>query len=157
QSLDRDYRRRVARLESRSWLSRRILEQLEKQFEANSDAIETERVREHPDLFGAGQFRRSRSPADNLELGQMEEGLTAFSLVTFFIWRPLWVVWAFLTRGGFSYRLAGLALVRGDGRPASRLQCAWRALLVWTPVTVLLVLSLWLESRYWSAWELGDP
>ncbi|HEY7154028.1 MAG TPA: protein kinase [Gemmataceae bacterium] len=140
QSLDRDRRRYAARLESHGWLSRQILERMEKQFEAHSDATETE-----------------RGSADDRELGQMEEDLTAFSLVTVLIWPALWVVWAFLARGGFSYRMAGIALVRGDGRPASRLQCAWRALLVWTPLTGLLVLSLWLESRYWSAWELGDP
>ncbi|HEY7152877.1 MAG TPA: hypothetical protein VH575_02860 [Gemmataceae bacterium] len=54
------------------------------------------------------------------------------------------MIWAFVARGEFSYRIAGIALVRHDGRPAWRLQCAWRALLVWAPVTGLLALSLWL-------------
>jgi hypothetical protein len=27
---------------------------------------------------------------------------------------------------------------------------------VWAPVTGLLALSLWLDSRYWQLWELGD-
>jgi hypothetical protein len=74
-------------------------------------------------------------------------------LAAIVIWPALWVVWAFLARGGISYRLAGIALLRGDGRPATRLQCAWRAFLVWAPLTGLLVLSFWLEERYWSLWQ----
>jgi len=49
-----------------------------------------------------------------------------------------WVVWSFLTRGGLTLRLMGLALVRADGRKAARWQCAWRSLLVWSPVVALL-------------------
>jgi hypothetical protein len=43
-------------------------------------------------------------------------------------------VWAFLFRGGWALRWAGLVVVRRDGLLASRLRCAWRALLVWLPV-----------------------
>lgn len=43
----------------------------------------------------------------------------------------LWVVWSILSRGGVSLRLTGLALVGDHGRPASRLRCGWRTLLVW--------------------------
>jgi hypothetical protein len=69
-------------------------------------------------------------------------------------WPLAWVLWAFVTRGGLSYRLAGIALVRGDGRPASRLQCLARAFLVWAPVTALLVLSACLDEAYWSVWRV---
>jgi hypothetical protein len=71
-------------------------------------------------------------------------------------WPVLWVAWAFLWRGGLSYRLMNIDLVRADGRPALRVQCAWRALLVWAPVTGLLVLSLWLQDRFWTDWYEGD-
>lgn len=64
-----------------------------------------------------------------------------------FVWPVIWVAWAFATRGGLSYPLTGLALVRGDGRQAGRLQCAWRALLVWAPVTALLALSMALDAH----------
>jgi hypothetical protein len=67
----------------------------------------------------------------------------------------LWVVWAFLFRGGFSFRMAGIQLLRGNGRKALRIQCAWRAFLVWLPVVNLLVASVWLEARYWIAWQHG--
>jgi hypothetical protein len=65
----------------------------------------------------------------------------------------LFIVWAFVMRGGFSYRLAGIALVRRDGRPAWRLQCLWRAFLVWGPIAGLLALSLYCEGLYWSNWQ----
>src|SRR5947207_11609748 len=57
----------------------------------------------------------------------------------------IWAIWAFLARGGLTFRLAGIALLRSNGRKALRVQCAWRALLVWLPVTALLVLSVWLH------------
>lgn len=52
-----------------------------------------------------------------------------------------WVVWAFLFRGGYAYFRGGIALRRADGRKATRLQCAYRALLVWAPVGALFVLA----------------
>jgi hypothetical protein len=67
-----------------------------------------------------------------------------------------WAVWAFLTRGGFAFGMLGISLVRSDGRPASRLQCAARALLVWVPVTLLLLLSAYLDSWYLSALDAAD-
>jgi serine/threonine protein kinase len=64
-----------------------------------------------------------------------------------------WVVWAFLWRGGLSLPLFGLSLVRGDGQPAGRLQCAWRVVLVWAPVTAMLAcwIGLGWESYGWNA------
>lgn len=43
----------------------------------------------------------------------------------------IWIGWSMATRGGLSFRMTGLALVGPDGRPASRLRCAWRTALVW--------------------------
>jgi uncharacterized RDD family membrane protein YckC len=54
----------------------------------------------------------------------------------------IWVLWDGLTRGGLSFRLAGLALAREDGRRADRWRCAWRSFLVWLPPTALLVGSV---------------
>jgi hypothetical protein len=83
--------------------------------------------------------------------------LGPFATVLVLIWPVLWVLWAFLWPGGLSFRLIGLSLVRADGRPAARWQCAWRALLVWAPVTALLVASIWLEQRYWVTWAPANP
>jgi hypothetical protein len=68
-----------------------------------------------------------------------------------------WVIWAFLFQGGWSYRLMGIALVRSNGRPALRIQCAWRTFLVWAPITGLLALSAWLDSRFWSGGVGVEP
>jgi hypothetical protein len=72
-------------------------------------------------------------------------------------WPAIWVVWAFLWRGGLSYRIVGIDIVRGDGRPAPRYRCAWRAFLVWAPPTALLLGSLWLQARFWQGWHAGEP
>jgi len=64
----------------------------------------------------------------------------------------IWVLWAFLLRGGFTFRLAGIALLRSNGRKALRIQCVWRALLVWAPIAVPLALSVWLNEACLAAW-----
>jgi hypothetical protein len=73
-----------------------------------------------------------------------------------------WVVWAFAFRGGYLYWRGGIALRRADGRKASRLQCAWRALLIWGPVGALLcsaVAMTYFEPTwpwlYFSLWGMG--
>jgi hypothetical protein len=88
--------------------------------------------------------------AADLALAEIGTGFVVACLI-------LLVLWAFLLRGGLSFRFLGLSLVRGDGRPAARWQCAVRALLVWVPVTALLVASIWLEQQYWATWEAGHP
>jgi hypothetical protein len=69
----------------------------------------------------------------------------------------LWILWTFLTRGGLVLRFGGLSLVNSRGQPASRLRCAWRTLLVWLPITVLLFTAVQLEAWYWDVWQPGDP
>src|SRR5581483_7914584 len=89
-------------------------------------------------------------------LREIDVGFQWFALGAVLAWPALWVLWAFLVRGGLSYRTIGIDLVRSNGRPALRLQCAWRALLVWAPIGSLLLLSLWLQMRFWSAWDRGE-
>ena len=70
----------------------------------------------------------------------------------------LWVVWDTLTRGGLALRLAGLGLVRWDGRPAPHWRCGWRSFLVWFPPSALLLASIWLQGRAPSpAWVRWVP
>ncbi len=52
---------------------------------------------------------------------------------------------AFVLRGGLSLWLAGLALVRADGRDAGRLRCGWRAFVVWLPVVLVLLPVVWID------------
>jgi hypothetical protein len=79
------------------------------------------------------------------------------NLIQLAFWPALWVLWAFLSRGGLSLRMNGLCLLRANGRKAWRLQCAWRALLVWLPIVALLGTSVWLDARYWIGWEESNP
>jgi hypothetical protein len=80
------------------------------------------------------------------------------SIIYIVLFPLIWVFWAFLLRGGFTFRLAGIALLRSNGRKALRIQCVWRALLVWTPIALLLALSVWLNEACLAAWlrESGD-
>jgi eukaryotic-like serine/threonine-protein kinase len=79
-----------------------------------------------------------------------------FFTIWLLFWPVVWVIWAFLWRGGLSLRWLGLALARSDGRKAARWQCAWRGLVVWTPITALWIASLWLDIWSWSAWRAGQ-
>lgn len=49
---------------------------------------------------------------------------------------------AFLLRGGFSFGTLGLELVRADGTRASRLRCAWRAILAGSPPFVAFLVAI---------------
>jgi uncharacterized RDD family membrane protein YckC len=158
ESLRRDRERAAAKHEARlselSWYSRQYILSMEKVVQAQQELQEAAR-------------QPSPEPRDSwIVLADAERGKaasrtteTAFFWIMFILvtaWTALWVVWAFLFRGGLSYRLVGIALVRADGRPAPRWRCAWRALLVWAPVTAALVLSLWLDAWYWSTWQPAD-
>jgi hypothetical protein len=88
--------------------------------------------------------------------------LAVFAAVMMVFPLVLLALWAFAVRGGMSFRVSGLALVGADGRPAARWRCAWRAVLVWAPVVLLLLagigLDVWGRSavdapgRAWVPW-----
>jgi len=80
-----------------------------------------------------------------------------FEILAVFPGAVLWVLWVFATRGGLSYRIVGLALVRRDGRLAGRVRCFGRALLVWAPLCGMLFLSLRLDDRFWALWDGTGP
>jgi hypothetical protein len=63
----------------------------------------------------------------------------------------VWTASAFWFRGGISYRLAGVALVRYHGLNATRPQCALRSFIVWLPVTGLLIAVVWIDLEYRDA------
>ncbi len=72
------------------------------------------------------------------------------------IFPAIWMIWDFITRGGFSLKLAGLGLVRWDGRKAPRWRCAWRSLVTWMPPFALLIASAWILREIpvpaWPGW-----
>jgi hypothetical protein len=72
------------------------------------------------------------------------------------LWLSAWAVVAFLARGGVSFLLVGIVVVRRDGRRASRLRCAGRAVLAWAPVAALLLLGVCLDAWHVGTWrQLG--
>jgi hypothetical protein len=111
-----------------------------------------------PILDPREDFRKAVRSADFPDEDLRENTLRTIA-VGISVWPLLWVLWAFVFRGGFALSLTGLALVRADGRKAARWQCAWRVLLTWAPVTLLLALSVWLNAHsggllvlYWIIW-----
>jgi hypothetical protein len=62
------------------------------------------------------------------------------------VWPLVWAVFAFAFRGGLALSLAGITLVRPDGRKAGRFRCALRELLVWLPITLLLLACMWVQT-----------
>jgi hypothetical protein len=81
--------------------------------------------------------------------------LRAAVLVALSAWPALWVLGAFVFRGGLAIRIMELSLVRSDGRRAGRFRCAWRALLIWLPPTALLLAAVSLDGWYWAS--AGKP
>jgi hypothetical protein len=144
-----------SRLRSTSWVGRGVIRFF-------SDAVAAQRK-------AAGQIsmiprnpRTTRTMARQAGPELAEAALmgvcvaTGIITATFLIMLAVYVVWAFLWRGGITFRLFGISLVRRDGRPASRLQCSWRAMLFWSPVATLLVASVCLDTWYWLHWDPVD-
>ncbi len=139
QDLDRNRLRRQARLNSLTWYTRQYVLAAEQNIETQ---LKTEQDKERiPDpSFPQAGFRALAEHVAQFE-NPLSEGKPFFKgwlLICLLPWPALWVLWAFLARGGLSFRIMGISLVRSNGRPALRIQCAWRALLVWLPVTALL-------------------
>jgi eukaryotic-like serine/threonine-protein kinase len=144
-----------ARYDAMSWPMRQTVRAVEKSVQ---QAVEQQKAQVRVDLKGMpanlGDFRLKANwhlSAKNQVHLDPQPLATMFTITTGF-WLAVWVIWAFLWRGGLSYRWLGLSLVRANGRKAARWQCALRALLVWAPVVGLWMASLWLEVWYWSAW-----
>src|SRR5262249_30803430 len=97
--------------------------------------ISEEEQAELEEAFRSGPGSQVKELFDEWWIGLMLLGL----------WPFLWAVVAAFLRGGLSYRLAGIVLLNADGRPASRWRCAWRVLVVYLPIMLLLLVSLRLD------------
>jgi hypothetical protein len=58
--------------------------------------------------------------------------------------------------GGLRCRMLGVCVVRGNGRPAGPLRCAWRTLLAWLICVAPLALARLVEELYWYNWSPDD-
>jgi hypothetical protein len=150
----------TARLQAMSPPMREYMKAVERMAEPQTRA-NLRAMREHQrQAWPAFYFLTFRSSArsEASEAGLPHDPVLAkVTTVLVLVWPALWVLWAFALRGGLSFRILGLALVRGDGRPAPRWRCAGRALLVWAPVALLLVGAIWLDWWYWPSWHAGKP
>jgi len=104
-------------------------------------------------------FARIEPP---LSLDHIAAVVLMFGFILLFLGPILWIVWAFLLRGGITLRMMGLTLVRHDGFRAGRWRCAWRAVLLWAPLAILLYLALLLKvsdaeatTRAQACWVLA--
>jgi hypothetical protein len=96
------------------------------------------------DLFPEGPRQPDEAPRGARDAASLFLGDPVW-LGLFFVWPVLWALWAGLTRGGVVLRVAGIRLVDGKGRPASRWRCALRTFVLWLPIACLLALSLYLD------------
>jgi eukaryotic-like serine/threonine-protein kinase len=150
-TLEQTRRERQARLEAAGAFSRGFVEAAEQQMreaqKSQGDMGQSLPPGSQPDTV------RAWASAVATPQNGHDEVMAWIQTILLLFWPVVWVVWAFVTRGGLTLPLMGLCLVRGNGRPALRVQCAWRALLVWAPVIGLALASIWLGAWYWSHWN----
>src|SRR5262249_50386600 len=97
-----------------------------------------------PLVFGLEELQQTAAVADGTAPDDRADPFAGVALIAC---APLllWVLWGFAWRGGVSFRLAGLALVRRSGRKALRLQCAVRTLAAGLPLAAVLLLVAWTD------------
>jgi eukaryotic-like serine/threonine-protein kinase len=134
------------------WVSRKYAELVEKQVAEMEEKQKMDRGGFVPPVSEPDRVRDMARFTSSDGSQDVFFAMAVTQTVMVAMWPLIWIVWAFVTRGGLSFLIMGLALVRRDGRPATRVQCAWRALLFWVPVTGLTVASVWLDAAFWAAW-----
>jgi serine/threonine protein kinase len=94
-------------------------------------------------------LQRADDPRDRI--AQARDWLRPKCVVGILVWPLIWAGFALVFRGGIAWSLAGLTLVRADGRRAGRLRWFARELLVWLPFTLLMLAALWVQVA-WPTW-----
>jgi hypothetical protein len=142
------------RLQSTGWGGRKALEFIEKAVEAQNAAAGHAPQRALRDYPNVTRLRARDGGIIIDEHSAMIMCVGSLCLTTAFLMvLAIFIAWAFLWRGGLTFRMFGLSLVRADGRPAGRLRCAWRAMLFWAPVAALVVGSVSVECLHWLRWQ----
>jgi hypothetical protein len=158
--LETDRRRQQSRVDTMGPYSRKMAGDMEKMF-AESAQQQGGMKAFLPPVTQPDQVRRMVEMHTQMAPEMFHEVFALIMAIsaTFWavFWPPLWIASAFVFRGGVSYWIMGLALVRGDGRPALRFQCAWRAIMVWVPPAALAVTSVWLDYWYLYAGPGASP
>jgi hypothetical protein len=158
--LDRDERQLRERAEKAGWLTRGAVttaEEIGEELEGLREEEEAQRPqgpKPAPERFVLGPNYRSvakQRAETGVTSGFVYNGMLALLLNMLAFWCLLWVASAFLFRGGLTHYRMGLSLVRANGLRAGRLRCAWRALLVWGPLTAVLMGTARADFWYWTA------
>jgi hypothetical protein len=79
-------------------------------------------------------------------------GIAIGSIILLFVPVVLSLVSVLLFRRSLRSLVLGIDIVRRDGRPAGRLRCAWRVLVAWLPLVVVMGVARGLEEWYWDQW-----
>ncbi|MFO0930973.1 MAG: protein kinase [Gemmataceae bacterium] len=156
--LQRLTRDREAVLASWGWFMRRGLQPLETRFNPEFEE-RLRRLQDDPEAEDKLDFIVTESDdllsGPSALAGEYLHDPLLFEALAF--WPLLWAFWAGLTRGGLALRVAGIALVGRDGRPAARWRCFLRTLLFWLPVLALLsaslALDLWRVAETRTGWS----
>lgn len=150
--LERLGRDREAVLASWGWFMRRGLQPFETRFTPEFEE-RLRRLQDDPDAEEQLDFIVTHGDdllaGPSVLAGEYLHDPLLFEVLAF--WPLLWSFWVGLTGGGLALRVAGIALVGRDGRPAARWRCFLRTLLFWLPVLALLAASLALDL-----WRVAD-
>ena len=119
-----------------NWLERGYTQAVEKQIDETGAHGDKGPGEPPPTTQPASVRALARMTAQGVLWGPMGTREVAnVETVLLLFWPVVWVVWAFLFRGGLTYLMMGLALVRGNGRPAMRVPAPPRRTFpVWAPV-----------------------
>jgi hypothetical protein len=131
------------RLRSSRWYARASFEAAEAQAQKTQDKS-SDLNDFHRKAVGLAQS----TPAETMR--EVLTGTAFVGSVFLGFWPLLWIIWAFAFRGGITFPVLGIAVVRADGRKARRIACAWRAFLVWSLVYALLAGSFFVEAWLWK-------
>jgi hypothetical protein len=94
---------------------------------------------------GAAKFLENAGLANAIDWRSMAFRSGAIAVTVVLI---VFVIFAFMFRGGLSYPLAGIALVQKDGRRAGRFRCALRELALWLPLAIALIAASWVQAEF---------
>jgi hypothetical protein len=153
--IERAAARETTLRQSAGWIASAMLQSSDGKFEP-SFIRARKAMRRASDAAGSGPDSRETAAKAVSAPPLARATMPRWTLFLLFVVSPMfvWVLWAFLLRGGLTFWLAGIALLHSTGRKALRIQCAWRALLIWTPVAAFLALS-WFNEMRWADWFYG--
>jgi hypothetical protein len=119
-----------------------------------ASAADSDKVRHTPQAVRQLLAHAQRPERRAKTVNDLRRTMAMFTVTAVALFTASYVISALVFRGGLSFVLAGLTIVRADGRPAGRLWYAAREVLAWLPV-VAMVLALIGVQYFWPYWGFG--